>query len=41
MSKINVALLGATGEAGKSVLNGLVDDGSFVGGLYELYDTES
>jgi uncharacterized protein YbjT (DUF2867 family) len=29
MGKISVALVGATGETGKSILNGLVEDGTF------------
>ena len=30
MAKISVAIVGATGETGKSIVNGLVDDGEFV-----------
>lgn len=30
MGKLLVAIVGATGETGNSILNGLVEDGNFV-----------
>lgn len=34
MSKTQVAIVGASGETGKSILNGLEADGSFVSSLF-------
>ena len=38
MSKQQVLLLGATGETGRSILEGLLEDGSFVGYLSHMPD---
>jgi hypothetical protein len=34
MSGHNVLLLGATGETGGDILEGLLEDGTFVGGIF-------
>ena len=37
MGKISVALVGATGETGKSILNGLLEDGTFASPLQSYF----